>query len=127
MSGRANSSNGASRLARIIARDTWFAAGRPKAAAPAAPIPREPPFLPEDWREQAQIREAVDAINSNMRWRISITVGDGCLRTFYLCGPHDDCLKRARAMFPTFESVSLEPAGISGIEVIDRRLSTIGV
>src|ERR1700675_4154950 len=113
-------------------RDAMLAAGtlltRPQLPS-AAPVVSGPiPFTDSDWQFERSVREWVDTIALQMRWKVRIKLdGDTRPREFYFVGQHSDVLRRARVLFSKFESLTAEPAGIAGDEIVDTRLNSLSL
>ena len=109
------------RLAAIVARDEFLAAGG-KFVEPV-PVPQR--FTLEDWQTERDFRELLDTIAHGLQWKISVALGDGTLRQFFLTGTHAEVQRRAQNFFRHPAIISFELSGFVGGEVIDRRLNSI--
>ena len=109
------------RLQALAARNEFLAAGG-KFVEPV-PVPQR--FTLEDWRAERDFRELLDAIAHGLQWKISVALGDGTLRQFFLTGTHAEVQRRAQNFFRHPAIISFELSGFVGGEVIDRRLNSI--
>jgi hypothetical protein len=83
------------------------------------------PFPDSHWQTCARQREAHDSHASVMQWRISINPGDACFREYYMRGTYAAVTARARFIFPSPQSILVEPAVFAGGELIDGRFHVL--